>query len=78
MKKKKEKWNNMKLRVYTINFQYAEDGEVSKVIVNFSTATNEENYISGNVALTAEEFNQGNTVTQVKAKLVAELTEEAE
>lgn len=65
----------MKLRIYTINFQYDENGEINKVIVNFSTANTEENYISGNVALTAEEFNQGSTINQVKAKLVAELTE---
>lgn len=65
----------MKIRIYTINFQYDENGEINKVIVNFSTANTEENYISGNVALTAEEFNEGNTVNQVKAKLVAELTE---
>ena len=65
----------MKLRIYTINFQYDENGEVTKVIVNFSTATTEEDYISGNVALTAEEFNEGSTVNQVKAKLVAKLTE---
>lgn len=66
----------MKIRIYTINFQYDENGEISKVIVNFSTANTEGNYISGNVSLTAEEFNQGNTINQVKAKLVAELTEE--
>lgn len=66
----------MKLRIYTINFQYSDDGEINKVTVNFGTPTNDENYISGNVSLTAEEFNQGNTINQVKAKLVAELTEE--
>lgn len=62
------------LRVYTINFQYSEEGEVSKVIVNFSTANQGDNYINGNVALTPEEFNQGDTVEQVKGKLVEVLS----
>ncbi|ALV20769.1 hypothetical protein [Carnobacterium antarcticum] len=61
------------LRVYTINFEYTPEGEVSKVVVNFSTVNQGDNYINGNVALTAEEFNQGSTIEQVKAKLVKEL-----
>lgn len=61
------------LRVYTINFQYSDKGEVSKVVVNFSTVNQGDNYINGNVSLTAEEFNKGNTIEQVKAKLVEEL-----
>lgn len=64
----------MELRIYTINFQYSDEGEVTFVTVSFNSVNNGQEYLSGSVSLTSEEFNSGNTLDQVKAKLVERLS----
>lgn len=68
-----------KLRVYSINFQYGAEDEVSKVVISFGLVNTggSDTSVSGSVELSADEYNaKGDTEKKVKDKLVAMLQEE--
>lgn len=66
------------LRLYSMNFEYNDDGSMRGVIVFFGSVGIGENNLNGNVFLTMEEFSMGDTLSKVKAKVVELLTDEPE
>lgn len=67
----------MIIRVYTINFQYDQEGAISNVLVDFRTPNNtteSTSFIGGTVVLTFEEFSSGQIADAVRRKLIDLLT----
>lgn len=69
----------MNIRVYTINFQYDNEGNISNVLVDFRTANDgggSANYMGGTIVLTFEEFSAGTIAETVRLKIIELLTTE--
>lgn len=67
----------LKLRLYTMNFLYSPEGEFDGVLVSFSSLPHADQHtLNGSIRLTAEEFNEGNTLEKVRTKVIALLAVE--